>query len=210
MRHDEIRDTFAAIMKDVCFDVEIEPKLQPLEGDSFVHTTTTTEDDTRLDFKANGLWDLRFCRTFFDVKIFNPLAKSCPKDINEAYKFHETQKKLKYESRIIKVEKRTFNPLVFACTGGAGPSASKVITRLASKVNEKSTESYSEAIRYIRTKKFHPTPQVGPHVVNQPWNLRLALLSTGEGCHELDNPSGATNPRINAFFLWTFNKIEIR
>ena len=56
MRHDEIRDTFAAIMKDVCFDVEIEPKLQPLDGDSFVHTTTTTEDDTRLDFKANGLW----------------------------------------------------------------------------------------------------------------------------------------------------------
>ena len=45
MRHDEIRDTFAAIMKDVCFDVEIEPKLQPLEGESFVHKTTTTEDE---------------------------------------------------------------------------------------------------------------------------------------------------------------------
>ena len=121
-------------------------------SESFVHKTTTTEDEARLDIKANGLWDSRFCRTFFDVKIFNPLAKSCPKDINEAYKFHETQKKLKYESRIINVEKSTFNPLVFACTGGAGPSATKVITRLASKVNEKSTESYSEAISYIRTK----------------------------------------------------------
>ena len=30
MRHDEIRNTFAAIMKEVCFDVEIEPKLPPL------------------------------------------------------------------------------------------------------------------------------------------------------------------------------------
>ena len=36
--------------------------------------------------------------------------------------------------------------------------------------------------------------------VNHPRNLRLAPLSTIEGCHELDNPSGATNPRINFFF----------
>ena len=72
MRHDEIRDTFADIMKDVCFDIEIEPKLQSLEGESFESKTTTTEDDARLDIKANGLWESRFSRTFFDVKIFNP------------------------------------------------------------------------------------------------------------------------------------------
>ena len=152
MRHNEIRDTFASVMKEACYDVEIEPKLQPLEGESFVHKTTTTEDEARLDIKANGLWDSRFCRTFFDVKIFNPLARTCPKNVNEAYKFHESQKKLKYESRIINVEKSTFIPLIFACTGGAGPSATKVITRLAAKINEKGSESYADAISYIRTK----------------------------------------------------------
>ena len=47
-------------------------------------------------------------------------------------------------------KKSSFNPLVFACTGGAGPSATKVITRLAAKINEKGSESY--AISYIRTK----------------------------------------------------------
>ena len=135
MRHNKIRDTFASVMKEVCYDVAIEPKLQPLEGESFVHKTTTTEDEARLDMKANGLWDSRFCRTFFDVKIFNPLARTCLKNVNEAYRFHESQK-LKYESRIIIVEKSTFNPLVFVCTGGAGPSATKVITRLAAKINE--------------------------------------------------------------------------
>ena len=88
MRHNEIRDTFASVMKEVCYDVEIEPKLQPLEGESFVHKTTTIEDEARLDNKANGLWYSRFCRTFFDVKIFNP----CPKNVNEAYKFHESRK----------------------------------------------------------------------------------------------------------------------
>ena len=140
MRHDEIRDTFADIMKDVCFDVEIEPKLQPLEGESFENKTTTTEDDARLDIKANGLWESRFSRTFFDVKIFNPHAKSCPKTIKEAYKYHDSMKKLKYEQRIIDVENSSFNPLIFACTGGAGPSASKVMARLALKISEKSVD----------------------------------------------------------------------
>ena len=152
MRHNEVRDTFASVMNEVCYDVEIEPKLQPLEVESFVHKTTTTEDEARLDNKANGHWDSRFCRTFFDVKIFNPLARTCPKNVNEAHKFHESQKKLKYESKVINVKESTFNPLIFACTGGAGPSATKVIIRLAAKINEKGSESYADAISYIRTK----------------------------------------------------------
>ena len=135
MRHDEIRDTFSAIMKKVCFDVEIEPKLQLLEGEFFFRKTTSTENETRLENKSMDP-DSRFCRTFFNVKILNPLAKSCLKEINEAYKFRETQR-LKYVSRIINVEKSTFNPLVFACTGGAVSSATKVITRLASKDQRK-------------------------------------------------------------------------
>ena len=59
MRHDEIRDTFAKIMKDVCFDIEVEPKLQRLEGESFEYKSTCTEDEARLDIGANGFWDSR-------------------------------------------------------------------------------------------------------------------------------------------------------
>ena len=55
MRQNEIRDPFASVMKEVCYDVEIERKLQPLEGESVVLKTTTTEDEARLDNKANGL-----------------------------------------------------------------------------------------------------------------------------------------------------------
>ena len=61
-------------------------------------------------------------------------------------------KKLKYEQRIIDVENSSFNPLIFACTGGAGPSASKVMERLALKISEKSVDSYADIIGYIRTK----------------------------------------------------------
>ena len=151
MRHDEIRDTFAKIMKDVCFDVEVEPKLQRLEGESFDYKSVCTEDEARLDIRANELWDSRFSRTYFDVKIFNPLAKSCPKEVKESYKYHETLKKLKCEQRILDVENSSFNPLVFACSGGAGPSASKVMSRLALMISEKGQDSYSDAIGYIRT-----------------------------------------------------------
>ena len=136
MRHDEIRDTFAKIMKDVCFDVEVEPKLQRLEGESFEYKSTCTEVEARFDIRANGLWDSRFSRTYFDVKIL---------------KYDETLKKLKYEQRILDVENSSFNPLVFACSGGAGPSASKVVYRLALKISEKGQDSYSDAIEYIRT-----------------------------------------------------------
>ena len=90
MRHGQIRNTFAAIMREVCFDVEIEPKFWPLERESFVHKTTSTEDEARLDNKANGLWDSRFCRIFFNVMFFTTVAESCAKEINEAHKGNRT------------------------------------------------------------------------------------------------------------------------
>ena len=59
---------------------------------------------------------------------------------------------MKCEHNIIEVEKATFCPLIFSCTGGAGPSASKAIQRLASRISVKKEDSYSDVIRYIRTK----------------------------------------------------------
>ena len=112
----------------------IEPHLQSLQGESFDNRTTTTEDEARLDIKANGLWGSRFSRTYFHVKIFNPHAKSCPKTIKDAYNYHESIKKLKYEQRITKIEQSSFMPLIFSSTGGAGPKATKTIVIRHSKV----------------------------------------------------------------------------
>ena len=86
MRHYEIRDTFANLMSEGCYDVEIDPKLQSLQSESFVNNSTTTEVDARLDVKANGLWGSRFSRTFFDVKVFNPHAKTSRRLLKDAYK----------------------------------------------------------------------------------------------------------------------------
>ena len=152
IRHNDIRDSFANLLNEVCDCVEVEPCLQCLQGETFANRTTTFDDDARLDIKANGVFDSSFSRTFFNVKVFNPYAKSCPRSIPDSYKYHESIKKLKYEQRIIDVEKATFCPLIFSCTGGAGPSASKAIQRLASRISDKKEDSYSDVITYIRTK----------------------------------------------------------
>ena len=139
-------------MDEVCDDVEVEPSLQSLEGETFDKKTTSTDDEARLDTGKCGYWGSRFTRTLFDVKMFSPHARSCSRNINDAYKDHERSKKLKYDQRILDVEKATFTPLVFACTGGAGPSATKAIQQLASKLSEKRDDSYANVIAFIRTK----------------------------------------------------------
>ena len=86
------------------------------------------------------------------MKIFNSPAKICPKNSIEAYKYHESIKKNKFELRITEVEKATFCPLVLSCSGGAGPSASKALKQLALKLSERKLDSYPDIILYLRTK----------------------------------------------------------
>ena len=126
-RHNDIRDSFANLLNEVCNDVAVEPCLQTLQGQAFANRTTTTDDDARPNIKVNSLFESRFSGTFFDVKVVNPYATSCPRRIPDSYKYHESIKKLKCEQKIIEAEKVTFSPLIFPCPGGAGPAASKAI-----------------------------------------------------------------------------------
>ena len=47
MRHNERRDSFANLPSDIRQDVEIEPHLQPLQGETFALKSTKTDDDAR-------------------------------------------------------------------------------------------------------------------------------------------------------------------
>ena len=151
MIHETIRDTFAERMNEVCYNVEIKQYLQSLQGESLHHRTTTTEDEARLYIKEIEVWGTRFSKIYFDVKIFNPSAKSCLESIPDASTFHEFQKRLKYEQRIIKVGNSNVNPFIFAYTGGAGPTATRVMKRLAAKFYEHKDASNADGIAYIRT-----------------------------------------------------------
>ena len=139
-------------MQDVCFDVEVEPTLKLLQGDSCIHKTISTEESARLNLEVNGLSWPRFIGYFFDVRIFNQFDKSSPQYYVEAYKYYESFKFSKYEQRIIDVKKIKSTCTCFPIWEGAGPSPTRSIYQLASKIAEKKDESYSDKIKCVRTK----------------------------------------------------------
>ena len=69
------RDLTAELLHEVCYDVETESQLNPVTGETFCHKTANTTDDARVDVSARGFW-VRGQKAFFDVRIFNPTAKS--------------------------------------------------------------------------------------------------------------------------------------
>ena len=75
MRHDDTTDLLAACMKEVHNDVEIEPMLQPLTGESFRHRSANTEPDARADLRVRGFWT-QSRHAFFDTRVFYPHASS--------------------------------------------------------------------------------------------------------------------------------------
>ena len=59
-------------------------------------------------------------------------------------------KKRAYNDWIIEVEKGTFSPLVFSCSGGASAEATKFIKQLSTKLSEKRQEQYSATVNFVR------------------------------------------------------------
>ena len=150
MRHNQIRNLEAHFLSEVCRDVNIEPPLLPLTGETFSHRSANTAAGARLDVSARGVWN-PMDKVFFDIRIFHPGADSNKNHSPSAmYKKHENEKKRTYNSRIIEVEKSTFTPLVFSTSGGMGEEADSYHKRIASLISEKRGSLYSDAISYMR------------------------------------------------------------
>ncbi len=120
VRHNEIRDIMVDWISEVCHDVEKQPLLQPLTGETIVPNTANRRDDARADIRARGFWG-RQQSAFFDVRVFYPNAPSYRNTIIPAlYRRHEQAKKREYGDRVREIEFASFTPLVFATTGGMG------------------------------------------------------------------------------------------
>ena len=137
LRHNELRDTTAELLNEVCKDVKIEPKMAELTGETFKLRSTNTDNEARLDISCRGFWG-RGNKAFQDIRVFNPLAKSyMDKPVADAHKANENQKKRVYNQRVIEVEHSSFTPLVFSCFGGYSKECSKFYKRLAELIAEK-------------------------------------------------------------------------
>ena len=87
----------------------------------------------------------------FDVRVFNPLAKTNWAILPaQMYLTHENEKKRKYNHRILEIERGNFTPLVFSCSGGAGLEADHFIKHLAKRMSEKMAEPYAKVVSVIR------------------------------------------------------------
>ena len=151
LRHNEIRDFTASLLTEVCHDVQVEPELQPLTGESLTNATANTQDGARLDISANGVWGGRFEKTFLDVRVFNPLAPSNRHSTpSTCYMKHEREKKRAYEQRVREIEHASFTPLVLSSTGGMGREATTFYKRIASLLSDKWDYPYSKTLNWLR------------------------------------------------------------
>ena len=75
MRHNEVRDLVANVMRETCHNTATEPQLLPLSGERFRSSTANSANDARVDIKANGFWSSsRHECAYFDVRIFFPVC----------------------------------------------------------------------------------------------------------------------------------------
>ena len=57
IRHNQVRDTTAKLLKFICNDVKIEPPLLPLSGASLSERTACIQDTARVDLTVRGFLD---------------------------------------------------------------------------------------------------------------------------------------------------------
>ena len=151
IQHNELWDFTASLLSETCHGVAVEPSLQPITSERFVHATANTQDGARLDIVADGFWGGSFERAFFDVRVFNPFAQTnSHSSIQATYRHHENLKKKHYEKRIREVEHSSFTPLVFSTTGSLGPAADSFYKRLASMLADKWKQPYSTTMSWLR------------------------------------------------------------
>ena len=152
MRHNQIRNFTAKALRDVCHDVCVEPMLQKLTGEEELPKSANITDEGRLDTSARGFW-VTGQKAFFDVRVFNPLAKRYGTlNSQKCYELNEREKKKEYNNRIMEIENGTFTPLVFSATGGAGRECRKFCKRLAEMISEKKKSRYSETVTWVNRK----------------------------------------------------------
>ena len=152
MRHNTIRDTTAELLAEVTKDVQLEPLLSELTGETLRYKTSNTQDEGRLDISSRNCW--RFGdKAFFDMRIFNPIAKNyLNMPLKNAYINNEKEKKRQHNEKVINIEHGTFTPLVFSCYGGMAQECSAFFKHLTNLIAEKRNDPYQDVCKLIRTR----------------------------------------------------------
>ena len=148
-RQDCVRNLITSLIGKVCTNVEVEPRLQPLDNEGFNLRTAVKSPEVRLGFKAGGFWS-RGVTGFFDVIVTHVNSKcNQGKETSTIFREQEEDKKRKYQQ--LDVEMGSFTPLVFGTNGEMGADCNCFLKRLAEKLSEKNEEPYHITITWIKS-----------------------------------------------------------
>ena len=150
IRHDEVRDLTASMLREVCHDVSTEPTLLPLDGEHMQYRTANTSNEARVDISARGFWT-RGQKSFIDVRIFDPMAP-CHRELTleAAHQRNEREKIRAYGERIQHVDQGSFTPLVFTTSSGNCPKAKRFYSKLAESLAAKKHQPRSHVVAWMR------------------------------------------------------------
>ena len=129
MRHNSLRDLLTELLKEICKDVETEPALLPLTGETLPPNSNLSDGARLNDVSCINLWS-PLDKAFIDVRVFNPQAESnWKKTIKQMHVSHghEAEKKTEYMPRLIQVEKGSLTAAVFSTSGAMGRECDKLV-----------------------------------------------------------------------------------
>ena len=58
IRHNDLQELAAKILSEVFYGTDIEPKLVTLSGEDLSNRTANRSNETRLDVRARGFWEI--------------------------------------------------------------------------------------------------------------------------------------------------------
>ena len=144
IHHDELRDMTAGFLNEVCHNVGIEPRLQPLTGEHLTLRSANREGGARLDIAADKFWGRDRNHAIFWRKGVQPLRTESPKYfLSQCYKKNKQEKKRVYDQR---------GAWSFSTSGGMGQTAYMVYKQISSMIAQKHDKTYSKTLHCIRCK----------------------------------------------------------
>ena len=159
MRHNEVWNIATALLTEVCHGVGIELHLQPITEEQLLFRTANREDGACLDIVAKNVWGRDRQRSFFDVRVFNPLTQTYHN--TSLAQWNELEKQRAYNERVREIEHENFSPLVFSISGSMWPAATVVYKRLlASMIAEKSNKPYNKILHWMRCHLSYSLPSL--------------------------------------------------
>ena len=92
-------------------------------------------------------------KAFYDVRVFNPLAKRyANQSLRKSYEINEKEKKRSYNQRILEVDNGSFTPLIMNAMGGMGRECQIFYQRLSEKLADKRKTNISITVSWVKRK----------------------------------------------------------